>query len=236
LYSQERRRIDFVQAVRRIIIPSPIEIVGWIAEYFAAHRRHTADILAGPKRETWFSSESFVALSLQGKPHPDHPLLPAFSCWGEQEFGTIFKLIAAKRGGGDHRRKPDIVCYRPVDGIEAVSTVIEIKLVRNDENPEPCLNELKEQLSNARLLFSDADLLGLVFLAAAPFTTPRTWESASKRLNSAIASCFPRSGCIATTGSISIFEMVPTQFHYPEMYVSLEIASVTYSSSRGVRQ
>lgn len=232
-HSLQCLRIDFVRAVWRTTIPSPSEIVGWIAEYFAAHRQRTAHVHAGPKRETWFSAETFVALSLQTTPHPDHPLLLDFSCWGEQEFGTIFKLIAAKKGSGDHRRKPDIVCYRPVDGIEAVSTVIEIKLVRNDENPGPCLDELNEQLSNAGSLFPDADLLGLVFLAAAPFISPRTWESADKRLESAIASCFPGSGGAVTTGSTSIFEMVRTQFHFPVMSVSLKIASVTYSNSTG---
>lgn len=195
-------------------------------------RQHTAAVLAGPKRETWFSAEVFVALSQQTKPHPDHPVFPDFSYWGEQEFRTIFKLIAAKTGDGNYKRKPDIICYRPEDGIEAVETVIEIKLIRNDENPNSCLAELKEQLSNARRIFPDANLLGLVFLAAAPFTTPYTWESASKRLDSAIASCFPRTGGAATTEPTSIFEMIPTEFHYPAMYVALKVASVAYSKGQ----
>jgi hypothetical protein len=153
-------------------------------------------------------------------------MVPDFSCWGEQEFATVFKLIAAKRGrSGKHKKRPDLVCYRPVDGIEAVSTVLELKLVRNDESPTPCLAELQAQLSNARLLFPDADLLGLVFLAAAPFLTPRNWETAGKKLDSAMTSCFPGA---ATTRAVSLFELVPTQFHYPRMSTSLKLASVVY--------
>jgi hypothetical protein len=98
---------------------------------------------------------------------------------------TQLKAILAKSDDGNQGWRPDIVCYRPIDGMEAVSTVLEIKLIRNDEDSKPCLGALKIQMRNARTIFPDADVLGVIYLAAAPALTPGSFE---KRL---ITTCYP---------------------------------------------
>jgi hypothetical protein len=52
-------------------MPTPAKIATRIEEYFAEHRFRTADVLAGPKRETWFSAETFVALCKAIEPHEE---------------------------------------------------------------------------------------------------------------------------------------------------------------------
>jgi hypothetical protein len=188
--------------------------------------------LAGPKREAWFSAETFVALCKAAKPLDDNEWVPDFSCWGEQQFSTVFKLIKAAQEDGDHKRKPDIVCYRPIDGEDAVATVIEIKLIKNDEDSKSCLGELKSQLLNARRLFPNSDVLGMIFLAAAPLQTPRSFEKAIKRLEADVSSLLPedqRFTWVRGHRFTPIFNQVSTQFSYLAMSVSLTLAVLEYA-------
>jgi hypothetical protein len=212
-------------------------IAAWIEDYFRAHKERTAAVLSGPKRETWFSAETFVALCYAVTPHPDYSLLPNFSCWGEQEFATVFALVEATHPlVGQTRRKPDIVCYNVSMGIEAVEAVIEIKLVRNDENPQSSLADLKKQLINASLLFPNAEIIGIIFFAVAPYLTPETYRQGSEHLEQALKNIFPIAAGITVISKPAlkpIFESVPTTFHFPKMYVSLSLAVIRYPQASG---
>jgi hypothetical protein len=215
-------------------MPTANNIATWIDKYFHTHRIRTAEVLSGPKRETWFSAETYVALCGEISPHPENPDLPNFSCWGELEFATVFASL--ERGCpsvGAPKRKPDIVCYNVSEGIEAVEAVIEIKLVRNDENANACLAELKEQLSNAALLFPYANILGIVFFAMAPYKTPGTFNTASKRLKQGIERIFPEQDGFTVVSEFKvhpIFDAVPTRFHFPQMSASLSLAVLQFRS------
>jgi hypothetical protein len=213
-------------------MPTPGNMATWIGHYFREHQARTAEVLSGPKRETWFSAETYVALCREISPHLEFPEFPNFSFWGEQEFVTVFDLLELERPSvGAPKRKPDIVCYSPLEGIGAVGAVIEIKLVRNDENANSCLVELKGQLMNASLLFPDADILGLVFFATAPYQTPQILDSASERLKQGIESIFPEQDGFTFIPGFelqSIFHLVPTSFHFPRMSVSLSLAALQF--------
>ncbi len=218
-------------------MPSASSTAAWIENYFRAHKERTAAVLSGPKRETWFSAETFVALCSSITPHPENPLFPNFSCWGEQEFATVFALIEATHPlAGETRRKPDIVCYNASMGTEAVEAVIEIKLVRNDEKPKPCLADLRKQLTNASLLFPNAEIIGIIFFAVAPYRTPETSRKASEQLKQAIKDVFPTDAGfteILKSTLEPIFESVPTGFHFPQMHVSLSLAVIKHSPASG---
>jgi hypothetical protein len=218
-------------------MPSASSIAAWIEDYFRAHKERTAAVLSGPKRETWFSAETFVALCSEITPHPEDPLFPNFSCWGEQEFATVFALIEATHPlAGEPRRKPDIVCYNASMGIEAVEAVIEIKLVRNDEKPKSCLTDLKKQLTNASMLFPNAEIIGVIFFAVAPYLTPETSRKASEQLKQAIKGVFPADAGFAEISKSTvepIFDSVPTSFHFPQMHVSLSLAVIKHNPGTG---
>lgn len=203
------------------------ELADWVSNYFAANQQRVAEVLAGPKRETWFSSESFVALSHAASPLPDNTLLPSFSCWGEQEYTTIFRNIEAQVGpGGQPRRRPDVVCYLPENGPQAIDAILELKLVLNDENPDAGLTDLKTQLVNAREFAPNARVLGLIFLAAAPQKTPGTFDTAARTLRRRIEDVMPENegfGWVIGHDVSHVFRSVMTRFHYPSMAVSLAL-------------
>ena len=164
--------------------PTTNNIAAWIQKYFHAHRARTAEVLSGPKRETWFSAETYVTLCREISPHPENPDLPNFSCWGELEFATVFASLELGRPSvGSPMRKPDIVCYNVSEGIEAVelssrsswSEIMRMRML--------VWRNLKEQLSNAALFFPYANIFGIVFFAMAPYKTPGTFNTASERLN-----------------------------------------------------
>lgn len=213
-------------------MPTAGNIATWIEKYFRAHRTRTAEVLSGPKRETWFGAETYVALCGEISPHPDNPDLPNFSCWGELEFATVLaSLKLARPSVGAPKRKPDIVCYNVLEGIEAVEAVIEIKLVKNDENANSCLAELKDQLSNAALFFPYANILGIVFFAMAPYMTPGTFNTASERLRQGIERFFPEQDGFTIVPEFKlrpIFGAVPTRFHFPQMSASLSLAVLQF--------
>jgi hypothetical protein len=113
------------------------------------------------------------------------------------------------------------------EGPDAVVAVIEIKLVRNDDKVKSCLAELKSQLLNASVLFPGADIVGIVFLATAPYLTPGTLAAASEQLRNGIEGTFPeREGFRSVPGFElrPIFHLVPTSFTFPQMNVSLSLA------------
>jgi hypothetical protein len=220
-----------------VIIPTSAEIADWTSKYFLENQKRTAHVLAGPKRETWFSAETFVALSYAAKPLEDNEILPQFSCWGEQQFASVFAKVEADAGTPEGiRRKPDIVCYLPENGVEAIDTIVEIKLLLNDEKPGSVLEGekgLKLQMQNARSLCPDAKVLGLVFLAAAPFISPATFDLAVKNAITEANRIFPASeGFSWVSGHefACVFKNVPTDFHYPAMNVCLALGAVELRS------
>lgn len=212
--------------------PSSADLAAWVANFFAANQQRTAEVLAGPKRETWFSAETFVALSHAAGPDPDEPILPIFSCWGEEEFKTVFTKVATKLAappGGQPRRRPDVVCYLPKNGADAIHAILELKLVLNDEDPGAGLADLKTQLQNARAMSATAKVLGLTFFAAAPLKTPGTFEKASRELRARIEGVFPTNEgftWVAGHEVAPVFRTVLTRFHYPSMAVSLGLGVI----------
>jgi hypothetical protein len=211
-------------------MPSSADLAAWIANYFAANQQRVAEVLAGPKRETWFSAETFVALSHAAVPDPTEPILSIFSCWGEEEFKKMFSKVPAAMPaptGAQPKRRPDVVCYSPKDGAEAIDAILELKLVLNDENPTAGLVNLKNQLQNARTMAPKAKVLGLTFFAAAPLKTPGTFETAGCSLRAEIEKQMPdNEGFAWVTGheAVPVFRTVLTRFHYPSMTVSLGLA------------
>jgi len=211
-------------------MPSPTEISTWIQKYFGVNQQRTAQVLTGPKRETWFSAECFVALA--GALGPDEVMSEEgpLTYWGEREFATFFALVKAPLREGSHKRKPDIVCSLPIDGEEAIDTVIEVKLILNDEKPRACLSELRGQMLNARQLFPGAKVLGVIFIAAAPLITPGTFSKTVKQAASCVDATLPHNEgfqWLSDQRFQEIFAAVESGFAYPAMCVSLSMGIVT---------
>lgn len=162
-------------------MPQPTEIADWLLDYFRTNKQRTARVLTGPKRETWFSAECFVALTGAGGPDAEMSDEGPLTYWGEVQYKTFFSRVKAPLREGSHRSKPDIICALPVMGEAAIDTVIEIKLILNDEKSDGCLSDLKKQMLNARQLFPQGKVLGVVFLACAPLITPGTFEKKIRR-------------------------------------------------------
>ena len=184
-------------------------------------------MLAGPKQERWFSAETFIALSHAAQPVKDNEILPDFSCWGEEQFSTLFAKLQVTSGIVEGiRRRPDVVCYLPDEGELAIDAILELKLILNAEKPESALTELKAQLLNARRLGPKSKVLGLIFLAAAPLITPGTFERAIQTARSAAECVLPDSEGFSWVSGHTfacVFQGVPTDFHYPSMSVSLAL-------------
>lgn len=207
-------------------MPTSSEIADWSSNYFAANQQRVAHVLAGPKRETWFSAETFVALNLASRPLKGNELLTEFSCWGEEQFSTVFNKVKGKAGQGVTDRKPDVVCYLPQNGDEAIDAVLELKLVLNAENPAAGLTDLKSQLLNARSLAPKAKVLGLVFIAAAPLKTPGTFDKSVRNLRTEMERLLPDAEGFSWVEGHDVsyvFRTVYTQFHYPSMTTSLAL-------------
>lgn len=209
------------------------ELANWIANHFAVNQQRTADVLAGPKREAWFSAETFSALCHAAPPDPSVPELPVFSCWGEDAFRSIFERVDAALPtplGAQPRRRPDVVCYLPQNGPNAIDAIIELKLIINDENSSAALEDLRSQLQNARVFSSTAKVLGLIFVAMAPFTTPGTFDSIVRLLRSQIENSLPQAqGFRWVPGHefMPVFRTVQTGFErYPSMSVSLSLGAI----------
>jgi hypothetical protein len=184
--------------------------------------------LAGPKREAWFSAETFVALSRAAKPVKNNEFIPEFSCWGEEQFSTVLRKLQTNLvSRGAIERRPDIVCFLPEESVEAIDAILELKLLLNGEDPASSVKELKRQMQNARQISSKAKVLGLVFLAAAPLQTPATFEGNVAGVRCEVERALPeREGFTWISGHnfAPVFRNVHTDFHYPSMVVSLVLA------------
>jgi len=208
-------------------IPGPLEIAFLASRYFARNKEQTAKVLAGPKRETWFSAETFVALHSATGTFVSRDSGPRFSCWGEDQFSSVFERVNAGVPETDGvGNKPDIVCYRPDDGVGAVEAILELKLLLNDESPTSSLKKLKEQVLTARQLFPKTRALGLIFIAAVPFLTPGTFDrNIDNAKHQAELILPPGEGFSWVYGHdfARVFDVVSTGFYYPAMHVSLAL-------------
>jgi hypothetical protein len=153
-------------------------------------------------------------------------LLPEFSCWGEEQYSTVFKKVKAKAKPGATDRKPDIVCYLPKDGDDAIDALMELKLVLNKENAAAALTDLKGQLMNARLIAPSAKVLGVILFAGAPLKTPGEFDKTARSLRELTETMLPDAeGFRWVQGHdiAPVFRTVYTRFHYPSMTVSLAL-------------
>jgi hypothetical protein len=141
-------------------LPKAAQIVQTIQSYFYKKRKHTARILSGPKRETWFSAECFVALA-QRRISDEGPL----THWGERTHQTIANRLKAQSEVGMSDMVPNVALILPVDGQDAVGMIIENKLILAGETPDTVLGSLKKQMVNAEQLWPGASVVGLVFIA-----------------------------------------------------------------------
>jgi hypothetical protein len=207
------------------IMPSANDIARWTREYFQQAQQRTVHVLAGPKRETWFSAELFVALSSQATPHAIDLGFPSFAIYGEQEYATVFTSVLAASPTYHARRRPDIVVYEPGVGINAILAVIELKVVLEGENPARAMADLDIQLRAARLLAPNATVLGLVFLAAVPFKTPGTFARTRAAVRQSVEAALPATDYdwVAGYDLVDVFPPTPTEFLYPALSVPLAI-------------
>jgi hypothetical protein len=140
----------------------------------------------------------------------------------------VFAKVEAKAGVTPGvTRRPDVVCFLPDSGEEAIDTILELKLLLNDEKPTSAIDDLKLQMVNARELAPNAKVLGLLFLAAAPFLTPGKFERATvaaKSESERILSNAEGFGWVSGHEFAHVFRGVYTDFHYPSMAVSLALA------------
>ena len=211
-------------------IPTSSNIAKWTYKYFKKHKRRTARVLAGPKRETWFSAEMYAALCLKSSSSGDSPYCPDFSCWGEQQFSTLLaKVREEAKIIGLKKRRPDIICYLPIDKDDAIDSIIEIKLLLSNKNFRQTLGGLKKQMIDARKLSSHAKVLGMIFLVAAPYRTPGICKKSIENLQSTADSIFrEQEGFSWVEGYrvISVFDKEPTNWFYPKMLVSLALGVI----------
>lgn len=203
------------------------ELADWISNHFAENQHRVANALAGPKRETWFSTEIFVALNQSARPLlPPDEMLPEFSCWGEEQYSTLLNKVATTSAAGAIQRRPDVVCFLPKVGDDAVFAIIEVKLVLKNDAPAVAMQELRGQLENARAVSPGAKVLGVVFLAAAPLKTPGTFDRQCDALRASIESeILDAEGFSWVDGHqvARVFGTVYTSFHYPTMTASLAL-------------
>jgi len=105
-------------------------------------------------------------------------------------------------------------------------TVIEIKLILNDDIPDHCLSDLKDQILNARQLLPGSKVLGVTFVAAAPLITPGTFDKKVLQVETCIAATFPDEEgfrWVSNQHFRKAFAAVESEFAYPAMSVSLSI-------------
>jgi hypothetical protein len=218
------------RGILEVVNPTSLMLAEWAAAHFRSLGVHAADVISGPKRETWFSSEVFVAL--HRNTFLDECHVPSFSCWGEEQYRTVFGKIEADPTGSEGLScKPDVVCYLPENGVDAVTAVIELKLIldRADEDTRPIIRDLRKQLLNARQLFRGAQILGFIFIAAAPITTPTQFIQSVGRIKAEVESELPSTdgfGWVAAYECAMLLNSVRTSFEYPAMHVSLALGAL----------
>jgi hypothetical protein len=210
-------------------MPNAKKILNTIQSYFYKNRAHTSGILSGPKRETWFSAECFVALA-ERKISKEGPL----TYWGELSHGTIAKALKAKPSKGKPSKIPDIAAILPGDGKKAVGTIIENKLILADEKPESILESLKTQMLNAERLWPGTSVIGLIFIAGVTHAKVPKYNKVLKEVVAATEGVFagvPNFRWISRDKVHRIFDEIYTEFAYPAMHFSLALCSIELSSA-----
>ena len=204
-------------------MPTPTEMADWIVAHLLVDPARVADVLAGPKREGWFNSEAFVALSRRTEPDAAFPGAPTFACYGEREYGTIMASLTAAAPTVYGRRRPDVVVFDGNAGPQGVIAIIETKLFVAGENPTAELQRLDQQLGAVRQVLPHAAAIGLVLVAEAPYRTPGT---TSKVLGGVRQACdtllpAPRYAWLPCHDLTATDLVHATSFQYPAMTVSL---------------
>jgi hypothetical protein len=206
-------------------MPTQVQIASWLYQHLVAQPERVARVLAGPKRETWFSTEFFIAVSSMTASQPPASGLPDFSCYGEQNYATIMNLLRAQAPAQYGSHRPDLVIQDWVGGINPAA-IIEVKLILKDENPKSELQKLASQLNAAKTAFPQANVLGIALLAHAPHSTPSTFSSAESDFKKALLAALPQPNFDWVTGFDvkQVFLAAQTGFKYPNMSVSLSMA------------
>lgn len=210
-------------------MPKAEKVVQTIRSYFYRKRKHTARILSGPKRETWFSAECFVALA-QRRISNEGPL----THWGERTHQTIAKRLKAKSRMGASGMVPDVAVILPVDGEKAVGMIIENKLILADEKPDAILKDLKKQMLNAELLWPSASVVGLVFIAGVTHTDKPKYKAVVQEIVAKVENLFAGSSSfrwVSPDKVHRIFDEAETELAYPAMHFSLALCSFELSWS-----
>ena len=225
-------------------MPQAKNVVKTIESYFYKKRTHTANILIGPKRETWFSAECFAALG-ERRISKEGPM----TYWGELSHGKIAKALNAKPGKGKRSMIPDVAAILPADGKNAVGTIIENKLILAHERPNVILEDLKKQMLNAEALWPDTSIVGLIFIAGVTHAVEKKYNKllkkevpepiynkALKRVVEAVEGVFtgvPRFRWINNDKVHRIFDDTYTEFAFPATHFSLALCSIELSSEIG---
>jgi hypothetical protein len=213
-------------------MPKVEKVVQTIQSYFYKKRKHTARILSGPKRETWFSAECFVALA-QRQISAEGPL----THWGELCHRTIAKKLNAQSLNtqsrtGSFAKVPDVAVILPIEGKKAVGMIIENKLILADEKPGAILKSLKQQMLNAEKLWPTISVVGLVFIAGVTHTKHAKFNKFEKEIVTNVESLFagvPTFRWIFPGRVHRIFDGAETEFAYPAMHFSLALCSFELS-------
>jgi hypothetical protein len=187
-------------------LPSDQEICDWISKHLNSNKQHVANVLSGPKRETWFSSD--------------------FACYGEQSYKTALNSVGVvQQFCSALGKRPDIVIYKPDVGINAIHAIIEVKVIFEGEMPSKSILDLDNQLRTARSIFPNALVLGIVFISATPLITPGTFQNTKQAIKSNLESTLssPDYSWINQFDVVDIFTMIPTTFAYPSMMVPLSM-------------
>lgn len=145
---------------------APVDVViAAIEEHLSENWERTAAVVAGPRREGWFTSESFVALNRKVNPLDDG----GFSVYGEEALKTALAKLKWPTAGGDSAKLPDLVGYWPQDSV-APAFILEAKLVYvSDRNGgERAITDLANQLASASAVVPGVPLIALVFVASSP--------------------------------------------------------------------
>ncbi|GGG87497.1 hypothetical protein [Edaphobacter dinghuensis] len=210
-------------------MPKTKKIVKTIESYFYKRRAHTAGILSGPKRETWFSAECFAALA-ERKISKEGPL----TYWGELSHGTIAKALNAKLGKGRPSKIPDMAAILPADRELAVGTIVENKLIRADEKPESILKGLRTQMVNAERCWPGTSIVGLIFIAGVTHAKEPKYNKVLKEVVAAVEGVFAgvqNFRWINHDKVHRIFDETYTEFAYPAMHFSLALCAIELSSA-----
>lgn len=187
--------------------------------------QHTVNILSGPKRETWFSAEMFVAISaLQPKGSKRKTSRSVkFAVYGEQSLSTLDKRLTGLK-------RPDIVVFDPskLQGSPkdpAVSTLIEVKLFRTNENNIKEINTLASQLESAANTITTATVAGVVFVASVPVRTPGLHQRAVDEIRQAMEQALPDADYEWVDGHdlAELIPLMPTSFAYPDTNVAINM-------------